>query len=340
MSTRSIVSARAVAVTDFPELRSLFARVWGEPRSEAHDRMRFLETFDGLPVASVATSGNECTGYFMFWPMELTDGRRIVRAGQAMDVMTDPRSRGKGVFPELAKASAQLAAERGLKLAFGIPNDAIFETYLKRLSWAQPTEIVTLVRPLSFNGLIPGGGLANSVLRLFPQSHIGSIEVRTTRPDDHELKEFLDKARKKTRAWRVHRTTSWYDFRFQSAGMYDYRWCTIWRDGCLAAFSLWAAPLNQKDGPKRANLAELVGLDEVSSRLAVAAAIQAARTHGANFMVAALTGNTRLPAVRSNGFLPYRRKPIIARTFDADSFDANPFTKDGWDLFGADFDFF
>jgi hypothetical protein len=233
----------------------------------------------------------------------------------------------------------QLAARQGIQLVFGAPNEAIFEGYLKRLSWAQPAFIRTYIRPLAVGraGLI--GQLGRSAFRALPASGLRAVEIETQRPDSDALDAFLGEQKAARGRWRVHRTRAWYDFRYQPAGKFDYRWCALRRDGRLVGFSVWGLSLDKGRG-LRANLADVVGEDEAACRLAVAAAIRSARGAGADYLVAALTLPVRAEMLLRNGFVPYRRAPLIARTLDADKFSANPFRPDAWDLFGADFDFF
>ena len=63
-------------------MRALYRKVWhGEVRDERYDRMRFVEGINGSTIASVAMDGARCVGFFMLWPMTLTDGSRAVAAG-------------------------------------------------------------------------------------------------------------------------------------------------------------------------------------------------------------------------------------------------------------------
>lgn len=330
---------RAVSAADFPAVRDLYARVWERTRDEAYDRMRFLETMDGLPVAATAWSGEDLAGFFTVWPLELTDGRNVVQGGEAMDVMTDNRFRGKGVFPTLADMTMKMAAERGLKLLFGAPNTAIYQTYLKRLAWASPAFLRTYVRPLSLTGAAPFGGLAAPAFALWPRGAGGGTTIAHERPSAEALVACLAADKPKRGKWRVHRTPAWYEFRYRAAGKFDYRWVTVLRDGAPVAFAIWGLALDGGTRLRRANLAEVIGADRAARQAATAAAVSGAARAGANFLAVTMTCEMRAREFRANGFLPYSKSPLIAKTLGPDAFDANPFMTDGWDLFGADFDF-
>ncbi|GEM_PF-2394250 len=339
------ITVRPVAENDFEGLRALYARVWQRTRDERYDRMRFQRTMDGLPAAAVAEVDGDVAGFFTLWPMELTDGHATVRGGEAMDVMTDERLRGRGIFPTLAARSAEFAAERGISVLFGAPNEAIFNGYLKKLSWSSPGFIRSYVRPLSLAGAAPLGGMAKPVLGLGISNSPAGFEVKRERPADEALETCLAASEGALKnhtgggVWRIRRTPAWYDFRYQAAGRFDYRWVALYRDGELAAFAVWAIELDEAGRMKRANLNDIVGIDHHAQKAAIRVAMHDAAQAGANFLHAVATFPGRAPMFRKLGFLSLKKTPLIARTLDAASHSGNPFLEDGWDLIGGDFDF-
>lgn len=334
------ITVRPFEEGDFPAVRELYANVWGRRRSDSYDRMRFVETMDGLPIATCGWSkDNELAGFFTLWPLELSDGRRVVQGAEAMDVMTDSRFRGKGVFPALADRAAHMAAERGVKLLFGAPNEAIYESYLKRLAWASPTMIRTYLRPLALPGAVPLRGLASAAWRLWTGGSGAGLELTHEQPETEALAACLAGDRPKRGRWRLNRTPEWYGFRYRDAGRFDYRWACAWRDGALKAFAVWGIELGENKRMRRANIADVIGADAASRRAVLAAAAIAAGAAGANFIAAALTSRERGKEFVKAGFVPFRKSPLIAKVLGPDSFDANPFSADGWDLIGGDFDY-
>lgn len=339
------ITVRPVEDGDFAGLRALYERVWSRSRDERYDRMRFNRTMDGLPIAAVATVDGDVAGFFTLWPLDLTDGKSVIRGGEAMDVMTDERLRGQGIFPKLAAKTAEFAGERGVQILFGAPNAAIFNGYLKKLSWAAPASIRSFVRPLSLKGVAPAGALASPILSLGTGAKAGGYEVRREKPDVDALAALLGESEGKLRnstgggVWRVHRTPEWYDFRYQDAGRFDYRWIALYDGGALAGFAVWGLEIAQSGRLKRANLNDIVGRDDETLRQLVRIACHDAARAGANFLHAVATSPHRAPMFRRLGFLPLKKTPLIARTLDADSHFGNPFLEDGWDLLGGDFDF-
>lgn len=330
---------RPVLPDDFGDIRGLYRKVWQRERSDLYDRMRFLETMDGPPDATTARADGELVGFFTLWPLMLTDGNVVVRGGEAMDVMTDDRYRGRGIFPMLAERAAHGAAERGAKLLFGAPNAAIFAGYTKRLAWASPGFIRTYVRPLSLRGAAPLGRLAAPAFALWPRGGAGPFEIREERPDEAALAACLAADPPQRGRWRVHRTPGWYDFRYREAGKFAYRWISAWRGGRLAAFAILGLSQDRGTRLRRANVADVVGADRAARTAVIGAAVLSAKVLGANFLAVTLTSTARAAEFRRNGFFGYSRSPLIAKTLGADAFAANPFVADGWDLIGADFDF-
>lgn len=339
------IQVRPVEARDFEPLRALYARVWQRTRDERYDRMRFRDTMGGLPAAAVAEVDGDVAGFFTLWPLDLTDGKRVIAGGEAMDVMTDERLRGRGIFPTLAARSAEFAAERGMQVLFGAPNAAIFNGYLKKLSWSAPGHIRSFVRPLSLAGAAPGGALAGPILALGAGDSPAGFDLTRTRPDDGALQALLTACEGQLAnsagggVWRIHRTPAWYAFRYQDAGRFDYRWVALHRNGALAAFAVWGLELAQGGRLRRANLNDVVGIDPAAQRAAVQVAVHDARQAGAHFLHAVATHPARAPLFRRLGFMPFKKTPLIARTLNAASHGGNPFLADGWDLIGGDFDF-
>jgi len=336
---------RPVEARDYPDLRALYNRVWNRTRDERYDMMRFRDTLKGLPIAAVGEEQGEVAGFFTLWPLDLTDGKTIIPAGEAMDVMTDDRFRGRGVFPKLAAASAKFAADRGIQILFGAPNAAIFNGYLKKLAWAAPGFIRSFTRPLSLKGVVPAGGITDPVFALGSKKDARGFNIVRSRPDDAALEDCLSRSEGKGRnsagggQLRVHRTPAWYDFRYQDAGRFDYSWIALWQGNRLAGFTIWALSLEPGQRLRRANLVEIIGEDDGVIHAAIKIAIADAQMAGANFLHAVMTAPHRAPMFRKLGFLPLKKTPLIARTLDAASHGGNPFLEDGWDLFGGDFDF-
>jgi hypothetical protein len=333
------MTIRSYRSDDFPSVRELYSRVWKDQRGFDYDRVRMRDTFDGLPVATVAHFKQELGGFFTIWPMPLSDGRQSVAGGQAMDVMTDERFRGKGVFPSLAVQAALHSRDRGMKVLYGVPNEAVFETYIKRLSWATPTQVRTCVRMLSLRGKHRLLGLADPLLGLLPSGRSSGFQLSDERPSDTFLLACLAGHPRRRGTWRVERSQRWYDFRYQENERFTYRWATISSETRGNAFAIWGIERTGGGHLRRANLLDIIGTTPDAQRAAVAASCLAAKHAGAGYIAATTTSQAMVRWLRKTSFISIKRSPLIVKTLDPSAFNANPFMENAWDLFGGDFDF-
>ncbi len=324
---------------DFAAIRNLYLDVWKDQRGFDYDRIRLRDTYDALPVASVGTFQGEIGGFFTIWPMPLTDGRNTVPGGQAMDVMTSEKFRGKGVFPTLATQTSIDALNRGIKVLFGVPNEAIYDTYIKRLAWASPTKIRTCVRPLSVKKKYPALGFMDHIFANLPYANISAFNVSDVVPSEDFVANCLSRQAKKRGVWQVDKSTRWYDFRYQSNEKFDYSWVYSSSSSQGSAFVIWGIDKTPNRGLLRANLLDVVGETDAACRAAVCGAIKRATNAGASYMTAITTSKSRVKWLLRSSFFSAKSSPLIVKTLDPSPFNANPFKEDSWDLFGGDFDF-
>ncbi len=332
------LKVRKYGADDFDAVRNLYTRVWKEQRGLAYDKMRMRDTYDGLPIATVAHFEEDLAGFFTIWPMPLTDGTSSLAGGQAMDVMTDDRFRGKGVFPALATQAAFDALDRGIKLLFGVPNDAIFSTYLKRLAWASPTTVRTCVRILSLRDKHPLLAIADPLLGMLPKAGTAQFAISHDRPSAEFIARCLAAQDKGRGVWRVHKSAEWYNFRYQKNERFTYHWVALSSESVGEAFAIWGINIAQSQGLIRANLLDVVG-SPTAAKAAVTASCAAAKRAGGAYMAALATSASRVKWLRNNGFFRIKDTPLITKTLDPSPFNANPYVSSGWDLFGGDFDF-
>ncbi len=332
------MTLRPYRYDDFSDVRDLYKDVWKEQRGLNYDRVRMRDTFDGLPLAVTAHFGENLGGFFTIWPMPLTDGRQSVSGGQAMDVMTAERFRGKGVFPTLAAQAVFDARDRGMKVLIGVPNEAVLDTYIKRLAWATPTQVRTSVRPLSARGKHRLLGIADPIFASLPIGRTSGFMTGIGRPTNNFLEQTLSAAPRKKGVWKVERSIAWYDFRYQENERFDYRWVWAKSDSAGTSFALWGVERDH-NSLRRANLLDIVGSTDHARSAVVAAACRQAKLAGAAFISATCTLSATSKWLQRRSFIPIKRSPLIVKTLDPSPFAANPYQDDSWDLFGGDFDF-
>lgn len=95
-----------------------------------HQRSAF-----GASPTWVATTGTRIVGYrsFMRWEFESAE-EPVVRAARAVDTVTDPGFRSKGIFSRLTLAALDDLAADGVAFIFNMPNDRSGPGYLK-MGW-------------------------------------------------------------------------------------------------------------------------------------------------------------------------------------------------------------
>lgn len=333
------MTMRAYQFSDFDAVRDLYLKVWKEQRGENYDRVRMRDTYDGLPVASLAYFKENLGGFFTVWPMPLTDGRALVSGGQAMDVMTDERFRGKGVFPALAEQTAFDALKRGIKVLYGVPNEAIYETYIKRLAWAAPAKVRTFVRMLSLRKKHRLLSIADPLFSALPSGKTSPFAISMETPGDDFVDLCLAGEPRTRGVWRIAKSKRWYDFRYQENERFDYAWITLAGEGAGNSFAILGIDKSSQNGFRRANVLDVVGSTPDARIAAVSAACKYARESGADYIAMTTTSRKKVSWMRRNSFFPVKSSPLIVKTLDPSAFSANPYGEDSWDLFGGDFDF-
>ena len=323
---------------DFAAVRNLYRIVWKEERDLRYDRMRMTDTVRGTCTAVVAMIADRCIGFYMVWPLPLTDGKSLVSGAQPIDTMTDPDFQGRGLLGRMGCECYRLCAEAGIKVMFGAPNRAAYPGNLGRLNWSHTGNIRLYARPLTLAGMLPGGQVAGVLARALPLQTRKDAEVRLEKPNASELEACLASMQYPQRTWRVERTPAWFTYRYQEAGRLTYTWISVFQGGSLCGFSIVGIPLGSSGRSKLASLSEVVGRDREGRRLAVGAAVSFARREGANGVITRSTSSLLADALRANGFFAARRSPLISRVLGPDCFDANPFVPSAWELFGGDFD--
>lgn len=87
---------------------------------------------------------------FMRWTLRL--GNRTVRAVQAVDTVTSPAYRRRGIFTALTREMIELVREKGVEMIFNTPN-RYSKTGYRKLGWQEAgsmTPAIHVLRPLEF----------------------------------------------------------------------------------------------------------------------------------------------------------------------------------------------
>ena len=78
---------------------------------------------------------------------------RVIRCSQAVDLAVHPNFRRKGMFLEIGKKLMQEAANEGIAISYGVPNEPAYRGHLK-YGWFYVSEIPILIKIMSKKGFI------------------------------------------------------------------------------------------------------------------------------------------------------------------------------------------
>ena len=130
---------------DLEGLADLYARCFPEPMPLTTLRNKFATPMRQKFVAYVATTeaGSIVASYGVYPVAMRIAGREVVGA-QSGDTMTHPEHTKRGLFVRLAKLTYELAAEEGVALVFGFPNENSYPGFVKRLGWSFQDYMISL----------------------------------------------------------------------------------------------------------------------------------------------------------------------------------------------------
>jgi hypothetical protein len=92
--------------------------------------------------------GPEVAGIYSLLPSPLRIRGQVGKGAQSMDVLTDARCRGRGVFVTLGAAADAAAAAEGVPVLYAFPNDKSGPGFWSKLGWTRLSSMPFLVRPL------------------------------------------------------------------------------------------------------------------------------------------------------------------------------------------------
>jgi GNAT superfamily N-acetyltransferase len=130
------------------DLVALLARVGTTQLSDEEFRWWFDRNPAGEGIVSLAVDGGEVVGIAaMSFFRTALDGS-VRRLAIPVNVATDPRYRGQGVFSTLEEENEAAAAEAGSPLTVTFPNGASYPIFIRRLGWIDLPRLRLWARPL------------------------------------------------------------------------------------------------------------------------------------------------------------------------------------------------
>lgn len=322
---------------DLPDLRDLFTTVFGAERPLAHVQWKFARGPSGPGIGMVAVDAGRIVGQYVLLSTALRLGRDVVAGAQSLDTMVHPDYRGQGMFVKLAEACYALAAERGIEMLYGFPNENSYPGFMSRLGWSHVADVPRWVRHIDLSRhprvpriVRPLARLAGRVMRAGdPQK--GGITVKPGRPDAASLEQLLTQWRSRTDLCRVERSAAWYDWRFSPDSGERYTWLTAWR----AAEARGSLVLNLP----ASTIADFLGDDADALEALVATAIRQAAPAGCASLSTSTSEPAPAAALAACGFRPRMSAPLIVRALGRRQHGAEC-DAGTWSINPADFDTF
>jgi GNAT superfamily N-acetyltransferase len=135
-------------------LVALLARVGTTQLSDEEFRWWFDDNPAGEGIVSLAVDGDDVVGVAaMSFFRTVLDGT-VTRLAIPVNVATDARYRGQGVFSTLERENETAAAEAGSPLTVTFPNGASYPIFLSRLGWTDLPKLRLWARPLRAGAVI------------------------------------------------------------------------------------------------------------------------------------------------------------------------------------------
>lgn len=128
-------------------LQACFAANGSQKEMEAL-RWQYLQRPLSGAVVELATEGDAVAGILAVVPIAARIDGVVRRAGQTLDLLTDARFRGRGVFTRLGESSHARCAEEGLAFVYGFPNGHSAPGFFARQQWVPLDPTPFLIRPL------------------------------------------------------------------------------------------------------------------------------------------------------------------------------------------------
>ncbi len=148
MEIRSLNPSDEAAVL---ELVSRVLTTSSIPRTPEFWRWKHVDGPFGPSPGLIAEEDGQIIGLRMFLSWQWQSGPKIHRAVRAVDTITAPEARGRGVFTQLTLGLVDQMRKEGVSFVFNTPNEQSRPGYLK-MGWQDVTRVPVLIRlmkPLS-----------------------------------------------------------------------------------------------------------------------------------------------------------------------------------------------
>jgi predicted N-acetyltransferase YhbS len=123
--------------THYPKIKELYLKSFGVSTSLTDISKKYATEKFGLKnLGFLAISeNNEAAAYYGAFPIVMDYQGKSILVAQSGDTMTHPNHQKKGLFIMLAKETYKEAANLGVKLIYGFPNQNSYPGFKNKLNW-------------------------------------------------------------------------------------------------------------------------------------------------------------------------------------------------------------
>jgi GNAT superfamily N-acetyltransferase len=242
------------------DLVDLLARVGTTQLSDDEFAWWFDRNPAGEGIVSLAVDGDEVVGVAaMSFFRTALDGS-VTRLAIPVNVATDPRYRGQGVFSTLERENEAAAADAGTPLTVTFPNGASYPIFITRLGWVDLPRLRLWARPLRASAVVryvlgrPGARVGGLRPRDPAPRVVGRHEVRPVERFDDDF-DALGRAAAAGYGNHFLRDAEYFNWRYLDSPR-DYRCFGAYRGGALAGVAVVGHTF--KHGVSAGFLADLV----------------------------------------------------------------------------------
>lgn len=323
-------------------LVSLLARVGTTQLSDDEFAWWFDRNPAGEGIVSLAVDAGEVVGVAaMSFFRTALDGVET-RLAIPVNVATDPRYRGQGVFSTLELENEAAAASSGSPLTVTFPNGASYPIFMSRLDWTDLPRLRLWARPLRAGAVVryvlgrtgkPGGMRE-------PNAAAWTLRGLDVRPVDRFGPEMDELGRRAAAGYGNHfvRDAEYFNWRYVDSPR-DYRCFGAFRGGELAGVAVVGHTF--KHGVSAGFLADLVAAPDArdETRALLSRALGEVRGAADALVLLPPPSCAQRRALLASGFAPTnKRLRFIGKTLHDDArLDER---SDAWHFTLGDFDFF
>lgn len=100
-------------------------------------------------LIGIVKQNGKTVGAMGLLPVEMTFEGKVISGSQAVDLVVHPEFRRKGIFLAIGEFIANYAADRGIDIFYGFPNDPAHPGHLK-YGWFDVYKVPVLIKPMNF----------------------------------------------------------------------------------------------------------------------------------------------------------------------------------------------